>query len=186
MGLLEGVCAAMDAAHESGIVHRDLKPGNILFAQGVVKVADFGLAHLIEEEDHTLTAGHIIGSPHYMSPEQWQSIPADARTDVYSLGVIAYEALTGTHPFKGGSTRAILAAHLTGVPAPPSQLRRRSSRGRVARGAEGDRAGAGRPLRRARARSRRRWPRLCRPSPARARSRSSRSASPAKASGPAR
>ena len=123
VGLLQGVCAAMDAAHDAGIVHRDLKPGNILFAQGVVKVADFGLAHLMEEEDHTLTAGHIIGSPHYMSPEQWQSIPADVRTDVYSLGVIAFEALTGTHPFKGGSTRAILAAHLTGTPPHPSQLR---------------------------------------------------------------
>jgi tetratricopeptide (TPR) repeat protein len=123
VGLLQGVCAAMDVAHAAGIVHRDLKPGNILFAQGVVKIADFGLAHLMEEEDHTLTAGHIIGSPHYMSPEQWQSVPADGRTDVYSLGVIAYEALTGTHPFKGGSTRAILAAHLTGSPAPLSQLR---------------------------------------------------------------
>jgi serine/threonine protein kinase/tetratricopeptide (TPR) repeat protein len=123
VGLMQGVCAAMDAAHDAGIVHRDLKPGNILFAQGVVKVADFGLAHLMEEGDHTLTAGHIIGSPHYMSPEQWQSIPADGRTDVYSLGVIAFEALTGTHPFKGGSTRAILAAHLTGTPPHPCDLR---------------------------------------------------------------
>ena len=87
-----------------------------------MKVADFGLAHLMEEEDHTLTAGHIIGSPHYMSPEQWQSIPADGRSDVYSLGVIAYEALTGAHPFKGTSTRAVLAAHLTGAPTPPGEL----------------------------------------------------------------
>ena len=123
VGLMAGVCAAMDAAHAAGIVHRDLKPANILFAQGVVKVADFGLAHLMEEEDHTLTAGHIIGSPHYMSPEQWQSIPADGRSDVYSLGVIAYEALTGAHPFKGTSTRAVLAAHLTGAPTPPGELR---------------------------------------------------------------
>jgi tetratricopeptide (TPR) repeat protein len=123
VGLLSGVCAAMDTAHAAGIVHRDLKPANILFAQGAVKVADFGLAYLMEEEDHTLTAGHIIGSPHYMSPEQWQSIPADGRSDVYSLGVIAYEALTGAHPFKGGSTRAVLAAHLTGTPTPPGELR---------------------------------------------------------------
>jgi tetratricopeptide (TPR) repeat protein len=122
VGLLSGVCAAMDVAHAAGIVHRDLKPANILFARGTVKVADFGLAHLMEEEDHTLTAGHIIGSPHYMSPEQWQSIPADGRSDVYSLGVIAYEALTGAHPFKGTSTRAVLAAHLTGAPTPPGEL----------------------------------------------------------------
>lgn len=117
--LLGEVAAAIDAAHAAGIVHRDLKPANILFAGGRARVADFGLARLVAGEDPQLTGARAIGSPLYMSPEQCQGLPAGPASDVYSLGAVAYELLTGAPPFRGESVQALLLAHLTREPEDP-------------------------------------------------------------------
>jgi len=115
------VLSALEAAHNIGIVHRDLKPENILIStSGRVKVADFGLAHgdLI---GHTMTAESsvILGSVSYLSPEQVQRGVADSRSDVYSLGIVAYEMLTGEKPFSGDSPINIAYRHVNDrVPAP--------------------------------------------------------------------
>ncbi len=122
VGLLAGIAAAVDAAHRQGIVHRDLKPGNILFAGAVAKVADFGLARMLESDDPGLTGGHAIGSPFYMSPEQCQGRPAGTESDIYSLGVIAYTLLTGEVPFRRGTAQEVLLAHLTEEPRPPQAV----------------------------------------------------------------
>jgi eukaryotic-like serine/threonine-protein kinase len=91
------ILAALEEAHAKGIVHRDLKPGNIMIAKTGVKVLDFGLAKL--EQDDTLTASHMVmGTPAYMPPEQREGKPADARSDIYSFGCVLYEMLTGVRP----------------------------------------------------------------------------------------
>jgi hypothetical protein len=127
--ILDSVCAAIEAAHREGVLHRDLKPENILLpATGhEAKVLDFGVAKLIADEPTgdepqgssptLLTApGLIIGTPAYMAPEQFQADPADARTDVFSLGVIAYEMFTGELPFGRGSLADVILAQTRGVP----------------------------------------------------------------------
>ncbi len=126
--LLGGIAAAVDAAHRQGIVHRDLKPGNILFNGGVAKVADFGLARMLDSEDPGLTGGHAIGSPFFMSPEQCQGRPAGTASDIYSLGVIAYTLLTGEVPFRRGTAQEVLLAHLTEEPRPPHTVAPRLGR----------------------------------------------------------
>jgi hypothetical protein len=131
--ILDAVCAAIEAAHREGVLHRDLKPENILLpgdAQSTdAKVLDFGVAKVIASEDGTegvsdsptlMTApGIIIGTPAYMAPEQFNFGELDARTDVFSLGVIAYEMVSGELPFGRGTLTEVVLAQARGVPPMP-------------------------------------------------------------------
>jgi len=115
------ICEALQAAHEQGIVHRDIKPANILLAGGYhVKVADFGIARVA---DSNLTQdGAVIGTPHYMSPEQFLGQRVDARSDLFSIGIILYELLTGEKPFAGESFSTVMHHVLKTDPIPPEEL----------------------------------------------------------------
>ena len=124
------VSAALAEAHGAGIVHRDIKPANIIVTKrDQAKILDFGLVKLVETENVTTSsnqfltkAGMIVGTASYMSPEQARGLDVDGRTDVWSLGVVLYEMLTGKLPFTGETSTDTLAAILTKSPVPPSQL----------------------------------------------------------------
>ena len=118
------VARALDYAHQQGIVHRDVKPENILFWQdGTPQLTDFGIARAMESGTRMTATGMSIGSPHYMSPEQAQGLEVDGRSDLYSLGVVLYEMLTGRLPFEAGNTLAVALAHLNEpVPELPAAL----------------------------------------------------------------
>src|SRR5712691_1622959 len=104
--ILRQICLALEAAHAEGVVHRDLKPQNIMIeASGRVCVMDFGLARSMETTGMT-QAGAVMGTPAYMSPEQAKGLPADQRSDIFSLGIIAYQMLTGIVPFKADTALA--------------------------------------------------------------------------------
>ena len=123
--IIEAVCAGVGSAHRQGVIHRDLKPLNIMIAQGVpinegVKVLDFGLAKIKSGEllgsfVAAQTTG-LMGSPSYMAPELWSDEEPDARTDVYSLGIILFQMLSGEVPFRGGTVPSIMKKHLTEPP----------------------------------------------------------------------
>jgi eukaryotic-like serine/threonine-protein kinase len=118
------VCEALEAAHANGVVHRDVKPGNVLLAgDGRVKVTDFGIAKAAASPSLT-GDGVVIGSPAYMAPEQAQGEPVDARSDVYALGCVMHELLTGAPPFGSaadGSPVAVAARQVNQPPEPPSR-----------------------------------------------------------------
>ena len=118
MRLLREVSWALAYAHAQGVVHRDVKPGNILLERGTQRalVADFGIARSAHTSGETL-AGELLGTPEFMSPEQAAGEPVDGRSDLYSLGVVGYYALSGALPFTAPSAQAVLAQHIT-RPAP--------------------------------------------------------------------
>ena len=114
---------ALQAAHIRGIVHRDVKPSNILVARdGRIKVADFGIARALNEAQLTLP-GTTMGSVHYFSPEQARGEPATVASDIYALGIVLFETLTGQRPFSGDGAAAVALARLTTTPPRPSALR---------------------------------------------------------------
>ncbi len=131
VSLIQQACAGIEAAHRHGIIHRDLKPDNIMIEtdpQGneTAKVLDFGIAKLKEKEQtlQSLTdEGVFIGTPNYIAPEQCLGQAVDGRADIYSLGVILYELLTGRTPFSSSSTANVLLRHLQELPAPPRRFR---------------------------------------------------------------
>ena len=133
--IIRQACAALEEAHRNGIVHRDIKPDNIMLMDAhsdsdYVKLLDFGIAKLrdvmldtLSLEKNLTNVGTVIGTPHYMSPEQCQGETADARSDIYSLGVVTYEMLTGVTPFIAKTPTGVAIKHVTEKPKAPSELR---------------------------------------------------------------
>ncbi|HEY6333272.1 MAG TPA: serine/threonine-protein kinase, partial [Blastocatellia bacterium] len=128
--ILRQICSALDAAHSVGVVHRDIKPDNIILSEyegrDWVTVIDFGISKVLgtKERDRRLTEPNlIVGTPRYMSPEQCQEGMIDARSDIYSLGVVLYEMLAGVPPFDDESCTRILIRHATEAPPPLRDIR---------------------------------------------------------------
>jgi len=120
--ILGQTAVALDYAHSKGIVHRDIKPANIMIAaDGTTKITDFGIAKITASEQFTMT-GAIVGTPHYMSPEQVQGKPVDGRSDQFSLAVIAYEMLTGEKPFTGEHLTTVVYKIVAEEPVPMQRV----------------------------------------------------------------
>ena len=125
VALVATLADALDYAHRQGIVHRDVKPSNVLLANGRLDdpmLSDFGVARMVDATVAT-QAGALLGTPAYMAPEQGEGQPGDERSDVYALGVILYELLTGRPPFQADSPYALILRHIHTPPPPPRSLR---------------------------------------------------------------
>ena len=120
--IAQKIAAAIAAAHAQGVIHRDIKPGNVMITRdGVIKVMDFGIARVLGPETAPQTSA-VLGTASYLSPEQAQGGPVDARTDIYSLGAVLYELLTARPPFTGDSPVAVAYKQVNEAPAVPSSL----------------------------------------------------------------
>ncbi len=124
VSLTRKIADALHYAHEQGILHRDIKPSNIMLDQrGEPYLTDFGLARILQSGESTMSADVMLGTPHYISPEQAQGgMELDARTDVYSLGVVLYQIVTGRVPFTGDSSFAIIHDHIYSPPPSPRSI----------------------------------------------------------------
>ncbi len=119
------VCRALEAAHAQGVIHRDIKPGNIMINQrGEVKVTDFGIARMVSTAETVAQTAAVLGTASYLSPEQAQGQPVDGRSDLYSLGCVLYEMVTGRPPFLGDSPVTVASKQVLEQPTPPSRLNR--------------------------------------------------------------
>ena len=121
---VDGILEALEYSHKAGVIHRDIKPGNVMVTpKGQVKVMDFGIARAVSDSSSTVAeTTQIIGTAAYFSPEQAKGEPVDARTDLYSTGVVLYELLTGRQPFRGDSPVAVAYQHVSETPVPPTEV----------------------------------------------------------------
>jgi tRNA A-37 threonylcarbamoyl transferase component Bud32 len=126
LDLVSKVARALGYAHKHGIVHRDIKPANILFrSDGTALLTDFGIAKQTTVDNELTSTGTILGSPFYMSPEQAEGLAVDGRSDIYSLGVILYELLTGERPYQGDTAIKVIMQHIQSpVPRVPAAMKR--------------------------------------------------------------
>ncbi|MFB7662679.1 protein kinase [Kitasatospora sp. NPDC056138] len=124
--LTAAVLSALEASHDQGLVHRDIKPGNVMVStKGVVKVMDFGIARALQSDVTSMTqTGMVVGTPQYLSPEQALGKSVDARSDLYSVGCMLFELLTGSLPFDGDTAFSIAYKHVQEEPPAPSTLNR--------------------------------------------------------------
>jgi serine/threonine protein kinase len=123
LAIAKQLAEALRSAHEEGIIHRDIKPQNVLLdSEGTLKVMDFGVARLAQRSNTLTQVGMVVGTPTYMSPEQLLDEDVDARSDLYSVGVLLYECVTGKPPFEGKSPISLIAKILNAEAQAPDKL----------------------------------------------------------------